>query len=48
MLQPASIVDSGDDDRRSSVLSASDFVMPVVARIGGATGWMQAAGIAAA
>jgi L-alanine-DL-glutamate epimerase-like enolase superfamily enzyme len=48
MLQPALIVDSGDDDRRSFVLNASDFVMPDVARIGGATGWMQAAGIAAA
>jgi len=29
-------------------VSASDYIMPDVARIGGVTGWLQAAGIAAA
>jgi mandelate racemase len=33
---------------RAIVARASDYVMPDVARIGGVTGWLQAAGIAAA
>jgi mandelate racemase len=33
---------------RAISVKASDYVMPDVARIGGVTGWMQAAGIAAA
>jgi mandelate racemase len=33
---------------RAIIARASDYVMPDVARIGGVTGWLQAAGIAAA
>jgi mandelate racemase len=33
---------------RATIARASDYIMPDVARVGGVTGWMQAAGIAAA
>ena len=40
---------NGPEDLWQAVsVRASDFIMPDVARIGGVTGWMQAAGIAAA
>jgi L-alanine-DL-glutamate epimerase-like enolase superfamily enzyme len=40
---------NGPEDLLQAVsVRASDFIMPAVARIGGVTGWMHAAGIAAA